>query len=204
VTFSLKKVVQLFDAATFGHIAKRIEQSPLGAWMSTQVDPGQFIELYAAHEVRLRGYVLSLVPRWSDAEDIAQQSSLILWKKFDQYETGTNFFAWACQIVRFEVRAYSRRVARDRKVFSEEFVNAVMEQTVQSRTELQDRTKALQKCVEKLPTAHRELLRLRYDEQRSVGSVATILNRPIEAVYKALSRIRQTLYTCIRRRLVQG
>jgi RNA polymerase sigma-70 factor (ECF subfamily) len=180
------------------------EQRSMGAWMSTQADPGQFIELYAAHEARLRGYVLSLVPRWSDAEDIAQQSSLILWKKFDQYEPGTNFFAWACQIVRFEVRAFSRRVARDRMIFSDEFVNAVMEQTVQSRTDLQDRVNALQKCVAKLPAPHRELLRLRYDERRPVGSVAKVLNRPLEAVYKTLSRIRQTLYTCIRRQLAQG
>jgi len=172
--------------------------------MSGRLDAGEFIELYTAHEVRLRGYVLSLVPRWSDAEDIVQKCSLILWKKFDQYEPGTNFFAWACQIVRFEVKEFGRQLARDRMVFNDEFLNAVAEATVQSRQELQQRIDALQKCVARLPKDHRELLRLRYDERRSVGSVATVVNRPIEGVYKALSRIRLALHACISRRLAEG
>jgi RNA polymerase sigma-70 factor (ECF subfamily) len=169
--------------------------------MRGQADAGQFIELYSAHEARLRGYVLSLVPRWSDAEEIAQRSSVVLWKKFGEFEPGTNFFAWACQIIRFEVKAFHRRAARERMVFSDAFVNAVAEETVRSRTQLQERVEALQKCVAKLTPPQRELLRLRYDERRSVGSVAEVLDRPLDAVYKTLSRIRQALYTCIRREL---
>jgi len=172
--------------------------------MDSRADAGEFIELYSAHEVRLRGYVLSMVPRWSDAEDIVQKCSLILWKKFDQYEPGTNFFAWACQIVRFEVKAFARQQSRERMVFDDEFLKAVAEETVENRLELQRRTEALQKCVASLPQEHRELLRLRYDERRSVGSVASIVNRPIEGVYKALSRIRVVLHGCIMRRLASG
>jgi RNA polymerase sigma-70 factor (ECF subfamily) len=172
--------------------------------MSSRGDAGQFIELYATHEVRLRGYVLSLVPRWSDAEDIVQKCSLILWKKFDQYEPGTNFFAWACQIVRFEVRTFNRQRAREHMVFNDEFLESVASETVEGRTQLQRRIEALQKCVERLPPAQRELLRLRYDERRSVGTVARVVNRPIEGVYKALSRIRLALHTCIGRRLAAG
>jgi RNA polymerase sigma-70 factor (ECF subfamily) len=89
-------------------------------------------------------------------------------------------------------------------VFNDEFLNAVAEETVQSRQELQQRIDALQKCVARLPKDHRELLRLRYDERRSVGSVATVVNRPIEGVYKALSRIRLALHACISRRLAEG
>lgn len=172
--------------------------------MSPKTHAGQFIELYTAHEVRLRGYVLSLVPRWSDAEDIVQKCSLILWNKFDQYEPGTNFFAWACQIVRFEVKAFGRQAARERMVFNDEFLKVVAEETVEKRQELERRIEALQKCVAGLPLEHRELLRLRYDERRSVGSVAKLVNRPIEGVYKALSRIRLALHTCIRRRMAAG
>jgi len=169
--------------------------------MSGPADAGQFIQLYSSHEARLRGYVLSLVPRWSDAEEIAQRSSVVLWKKFGEFEPGTNFFAWACQIIRFEVKSFNRRAARERMVFSDAFINAVAEETVQSRTQLQERVEALQKCVAKLTPPQRELLRLRYDEQRSVGSVAERLDRSVEAVYKTLSRIRHALYTCIQREL---
>ena len=41
-----------------------------------------------------------------DAEDVLQEANLVLWRKFDQYQEGTNFFAWACQIIRYEVLKY--------------------------------------------------------------------------------------------------
>jgi RNA polymerase sigma-70 factor (ECF subfamily) len=158
------------------------------------------MELYANHEMRLRGYVQSLVPRWSDAEDITQQCSLILWKRFGQFEPGTNFFAWACQIARFEIQKYWKNASRNKVVFSDDFMEAVTARTIEHQDELQTRIDFLQECVAKLPQKHRELLRLRYDERRSVGSVARLLDRPIEGVYKALSRIRLALHRCISRR----
>jgi len=168
--------------------------------VNLQADPAQFMELYSNHEVRLRGYVQSLVPRWSDAEDITQQCTLILWKRFGQFQPGTNFFAWACQIVRFEVRKYWTTAARNKMIFSEDFVAAVTARTLEHGDELQARIDFLQECVAKLPQKQRELLRLRYEEQQSVGSVAESLDRPIEGVYKALSRIRLALHKCISRR----
>ncbi len=172
--------------------------------LSLHEDPAQFMELYSAHEMRLRGYVQSLVPRWSDAEDIVQRCSLILWKRFSQFEPGTNFFAWACQIVRFEVLKYRKTAAREKMVFSDAFMDSVVKHTVRNCDDLQTRIEFLQECVAKLSPDHRELLRLRYDERRSVGSVAKTLDRPIEGVYKALSRIRLALHTCVTRRMQGG
>jgi len=171
-----------------------------GTGVNLQADASEFMELYSNHEMRLRGYVQSLVPRWSDAEDITQQCSLILWKRFGQFEPGTNFFAWACQIARFEVQKYWKTAARNRNIFSDDFMDAVTARTVEHQDELQTRIDYLQECVAKLSQKHRELLRLRYDERRSVGSVAQLLDRPIEGVYKALSRIRLVLHKCISRR----
>jgi RNA polymerase sigma-70 factor (ECF subfamily) len=162
------------------------------------------MELYSAHEARLRGYVQSLVPRWSDAEDITQRCTMILWKRFDHFEPGTNFFAWACQVVRFEVQKYRKNSARDKMVFSDAFTDAVDARTTSMQDTLQMRVAFLQECVGKLPARHREVLRLRYDEQRSVGSIAKLLNRPIDGVYKVLSRIRLSLYVCISRRLTEA
>ncbi len=167
-------------------------------------DGSQFVELYSTYEARIRGYVQSLVPKWSDADDVLQRCNLVLWKKFDQYEPGTNFFAWACQIVRLEVLKFRERAARDQLVFSEEFVDRVAENTVLRSDELGMRIEYLQECVAKLSPDHRELLRLCYDEQRSTVSAAKFLNRKVDGIYKALSRIHLALYTCVSRRLARG
>lgn len=172
--------------------------------MPRQIQADEFVELYAAYESRLRVYVLSLVPRWSDAEEISQRCSLILWKKFGQFEPGTSFYAWACQIALFEVKEFRRKTARERVVFSDEFVDSVADRAIKMEEQFPERAKALQKCVQQLPKHQRELLRLRYDERLSVILVAKMLNKPIKGVYKALSRIRQALYLCINARLETG
>jgi RNA polymerase sigma-70 factor, ECF subfamily len=163
-----------------------------------------FISLYTAHEARLRAFILSLVPRWSDAEEIAQRCSMILWKKFDQFELGTSFFAWACQIARLEVKEYRKKAVRQKVLFTDAFVDAVANEVMEMQAELPLRLRVLQKCVEKLQPKHRELLRLRYDESKSVKAVARTLNRSVDAVYKGLSRIRQALFECINRALAAG
>jgi RNA polymerase sigma-70 factor (ECF subfamily) len=68
----------------------------------------EFLGLYAMHAPSLRGYLLCQVPRWIDAEEIFQRCAVLLWEKFDQFEPGTNFEAWACHIVRLEVMNFGR------------------------------------------------------------------------------------------------
>jgi RNA polymerase sigma-70 factor, ECF subfamily len=163
-----------------------------------------FLRLYTANEGRLRAYVLSLVPRWSDAEEIVQRCSMVLWKKFSQFKPGTNFFAWACQIARLEVKEFRKQHTRERVVFSDDFVEAVADEAVAMQSELPPRIRALQRCVEKLSSQNRELLRMRYDEGKNVQAIARSVNRPLDAVYKALSRIRLALHNCIDRALAVG
>ncbi len=169
-----------------------------------QARADEFIQLFTANESSLRAYVLSLVPRWTDAEEIVQQCSVVLLKKFAQFRTGTNFFAWACQVARLEVKDYRRRQKRDRVVFSDEFIEAIADDAVASQSELLVRLGALQHCVEKLSRDQRELLRLRYNDSGSIDSVASAVNRSVDAVYKSLSRIRQALHDCINRTLAVG
>ena len=133
--------------------------------MAEQGSADDFIQLFTAHQSSFRrAYVLSLVPRWSDAEEIVQQCSLILWKKFSQFRPGTNFFAWACQVARLEVKDFRKRQRREQIVFSDEFIDAVADEVFEMQAELPAQLHALQGCVEKLSRDQRELLRLRYNE----------------------------------------
>ncbi len=161
----------------------------------------EFIQLFTAHEPRLRAFVLTLVPRWSDAEEVMQQCNLVLWKKFSTFQQGTNFFAWACQIARFEAKDFRKRQARENVLFSDEFVDAVADEAAVMAGELGDRQAALQRCIEKLSPTHRKMLQMRYDAHGSVEGVSKALNRSMDAVYKALSRIRQGLLECVTRTL---
>jgi RNA polymerase sigma-70 factor (ECF subfamily) len=169
--------------------------TPTGEPAPERVD--LFVRLLGQNQRRLFLYVMTLVPSWNDAEEIIQETNLVLWREFDQFQPGTNFAAWACKVAFHQVLAWRKRKQRDRLQFSAEFVDAIAAETAAALDTLEDRSQALAGCIEKLQTPHRDLLRLRYTEGQGVDAIAQKLDRSVEAVYRALSRIRHTLHECV-------
>ena len=180
----------------------RIREGPAEPAGGTGGDgPADFAALLARHHTALLGFVLSLVPCWSDAEDIVQETSAAMWRKMNDFRPGTSFFAWACQIARYHVMNHRRRRGRDRHVFSAEVVEALGREAESDAGRLESERVALQGCLEKLDPAGRELLRSCYAPGATVGEVARGLGRTPNSIYKTLNRVREALLNCIRRKM---
>lgn len=164
----------------------------------------EFVRLLGQNQRRVFLYVLSLVPRWTDAEEIVQETNLLLWREFHQFQSGTNFAAWACKVAFHQVLAWRKRRQRDRLQFDHDVLEQIGLQAQALGDELDDRVAALADCLERLPSPQRELIRLRYNEAQSIEAIASSQQRTVEAVYRALSRVRQILYDCISHKLGQG
>jgi RNA polymerase sigma-70 factor (ECF subfamily) len=156
-----------------------------------------FVRLLGQNQRRIFLYVMGLVPNWNDAEEIIQETNLVLWREFDQFQLGTNFAAWACKVAFHQVLAWRKRKQRDRLEFSPAFLEAVAAEAITAADALEERSRALAGCVGKLPDAQRDLLRLRYTEGLSVDAIARQVDRSVEAVYRALSRIRHAVHQCV-------
>ena len=169
--------------------------------MSDQANVTDFIKLLTSHEVRLRAFALSLVPHWADAQEILQDANVVMWRKFDQFQSGTSFFSWACKIVHLTARDFRKRQARSKVRFSDEFLELVALQTVEMEDELADRELRLSVCVSKLKEKHRRMLHLRYELGMSGDEVAAALGSTAKAVYQALARIHKALFDCVERGL---
>jgi RNA polymerase sigma-70 factor (ECF subfamily) len=68
-----------------------------------QNSPADTIRQISQHQAALLAYVLTLHPDRSEAQDILQETNVVLWQKIDEFRDGTNFKAWAFRI------AYHRR-----------------------------------------------------------------------------------------------
>ena len=69
------------------------------------------MRLFARHEGNVRAFVASLLPDWEGVDDVMQEASLVMWRKFDQFDpvrAGSNFVDWAFMIARYEVLMYRR------------------------------------------------------------------------------------------------
>jgi RNA polymerase sigma-70 factor (ECF subfamily) len=93
--------------------------------------------------------------------------------------------------------AWRKRRQRDRLVMSEEFLTAVSRELIDEAERLDERNRLLAGCLRRLPDHHRELLKLRYTEGGSIETIAAALHRSADAVYRKLSRIRQSLAECV-------
>lgn len=158
----------------------------------------QFVEQFLRCQDRIYAYVAMLLPNRADAEDVFQQTSLILWKKWQQFDPDRDFVTWACGIAHYEVRNFLRK-HKDKA--SSYFAEDVLEQIGQVRLEMHDvleaRRRALRQCLERLKQAKRELLERCYAGKDTIKTIAQSLGQPPNVVYMMLKRLRRSLFDCI-------
>lgn len=161
----------------------------------------EFVALYARHQQKVFHYILSLLPNWSDAEDVLQQTSVVLWRKFGEFAPGTDFAAWACTVARYKVLNHLRTRGRDPHVFSEELLEILADEGLGEIDRLSSELRALGDCLNRLGPPERELVRKAYAPESNFREVALASGRTPNSVYKQLHRIRVALLKCIQGRL---
>ena len=149
------------------------------------------------HERRLRGFILSLVPNWADADDIAQEVRIRLWEQFSSYDPTKDFGAWARTIAYYQILTYREKQARHRNLVSSEFVDAIAKEIAGLSEELEAEQRALADCFEKLPEAKRDVLMRYYSGQHTTREIAAELGRSFDATRQAILRARIALSDCV-------
>lgn len=161
----------------------------------------EFVQLFTANQRRLYLFILPQVATTQDADEVLQETNLVIWNKYQQFTIGTNFFAWAAQIATYEVLKHRQRRHREKLQFSDEFVNLVADEAVERGDELEQRRRALQHCLMRLRVKDRKLIQMRYRPGESGKALAAEMGRPANSVYQSLGRIRRSLLECINRRI---
>jgi len=163
----------------------------------------EFVRLLTQHSSRIFGFLLALCFNRTDAEDVFQNTSVLLWEKFDSYAPGTNFLAWACRIAYFEV-LYDRRKNRRVKTLSDAAWESLASDALRVTDRQDDHQESLAECLDRLPATDRDLLEQKYYSQRSVAEIAEGCSKSVHSVYRSLSRIHQALLQCMRRAIAAG
>jgi RNA polymerase sigma-70 factor (ECF subfamily) len=166
----------------------------------------RFLRLFAKNEERIRRYIMVLVPNRADADDIFQETTVALWKKFGEYTPERPFFNWACRFAHFQVLGHRKREAvRSKHLrFSDAALEALSGEAQPTENDLTQWRQALATCVESLPASQRELIQLRYSTDATVVDVARRTGQAAKSLYKALARIRLRLAKCVQSRIATG
>jgi RNA polymerase sigma-70 factor (ECF subfamily) len=168
-------------------------------------------EHFASHFIkcqdRVFGFIVTMLPNRSDAEEVFQQTSMILWRKWGEFAPGADanadFVAWACGIARYEVLNFLRKAGRRSISLSAEVVELLTTDRLAMDEELAHRRAALERCIDNLQPAQRRMMEDAYGGAQPIKSLAARLGQSANAVYLTLRRIRQTLADCITRRMAE-
>ncbi|MEJ6645282.1 MAG: sigma-70 family RNA polymerase sigma factor [Akkermansiaceae bacterium] len=156
-----------------------------------------FIQRFTSYEQDLRRFIRSLVPTWTDTDEVLQQTAMVIWRKFEQYDADTTFMKWACVIARFEALSYRRKMARDRLVFREDVLNLMADEGVEELDRGRPRHDALVECLSEMPEKQKQFVLLAYTPGVKVKELAEEAGSSAAAYYMRLKRLRRQLMDCV-------
>ncbi len=156
--------------------------------------------LFVKHVSALRVLIRAFVPDFNQADDVLQDTFLLITEKADSFQEGTNFLAWAAAIARLKVLESCRKGRMAGQTLSPEVIDTLFA-SLPTTSPQDDFPETLRECIDELAPSARRAIDLRYGESCKPAEIARRLKWKPEAVYVALSRARSLLRDCIDRKL---
>ena len=157
----------------------------------------EFLQLITEFQGRLFGFVLVMLGDVDQANEVLQETNLVLWRKSDEFEPGSDFKAWSFRVAQFQVMAFRQRQIRDRLVFSDEVIEQFSRDAAAQDEAYEQRIELLGTCIDSLSERNRDVLCRFYDQGESLDTIAASLKRTANAVGQMLFRIRRSLIQCV-------
>lgn len=157
-----------------------------------------FLQHFVAHRYHIYMFIFALVANKADAEDVFQEVSTLLWRKFDQFEPNTNFRAWARQFARNAVLNYRRyHTRRMMLTLDDDLAETFAERFCHVQDQIEDEVEALRHCVTKLDDRNRELVQRLYLKSEPVRIIAGSWGVSVQRIYQRLGRVHKLLMHCV-------
>ncbi|BCU79782.1 sigma-70 family RNA polymerase sigma factor [Luteolibacter sp. LG18] len=168
-------------------------------------DHAAFRQIVERHQHAVVGTVAKMLGDPAEAEDIAQQVFLRLWRHAKRYRPEAKFTTYLFTIARNLVFNESRRRGRRKEVSVEEredsanfHLPAPTEREPDSALLQGELQAAVDKAIQSLPEAQRVAVILRRYEQMPYEEIAKVLELTVPAIKSLLFRARTTLREALR------
>ena len=169
--------------------------------MTESSQTNEFLRLLMANQKRIYAFILATVPNRQDADDLFQETVLLMWSKFDDFQRGTSFVAWGITVAKYQILSVRKRHAVRSLHFSAMAMELLHSESDAFLEQMDSRTQALRVCIRKLNPRDYELICLRYQDELAPRSIAQQMGRSVQSIYKRMARIHETLLRCVRRAL---
>lgn len=159
-----------------------------------------FSSLLREHHRELLVYIRAIAGDEAVGKDIAQDSLIVAWKSWDNFDQEKDFGTWVRGIMRNKWREYLRRQSKQVSL-EPEILDAMESQMLEWSALRQDGGPSvfikLEGCLGKLPDGLITVVKQFYFNRNSTEEAATALEISGATVRKRLERARQALKQCL-------
>lgn len=139
------------------------------------------------------------------AEDIFQNTVLKAVTKDVSFQAEAALFSWAFITARRDSLNWFRKHGRELVGIDEDILTLIHQDWQNDHLNPKgNRFELLRDCMEELPQKSEKILRLRYFEGLSCGEIADSISITLDAVYKRISRIQNSLRKCVELKMQPG
>jgi RNA polymerase sigma-70 factor (ECF subfamily) len=156
-------------------------------------------ELIARYQNRLYRYLLRIVRKPAEAEDLFQQTWLRVVEKIGSFNTSRNFDAWLFTLARNQAIDHLRRIRPHSLDEPDEHRETAADRIASTdHTPLEhalaaERRAAIGDAMAELPVMYREVLTLRFEEEMKIEEIAQVTAVPVSTVKSRLRRALEQL-----------
>lgn len=166
--------------------------------VARQRDRGAFASLYRHFAPRLKSYLLRLGADAGTAEEVMQESMLVLWRRADSFDPSqASASTWVFTIARNKRIDGLRRGRRPEFDPEDPALMPSAPEPADRRLETAERNHRLRQAIEALPDEQARLLQLAYYDDMSHSAIAETTRLPLGTVKSrlrlAFGRLRQAL-----------
>ncbi len=149
------------------------------------------LEIIIKHYLKpIYGFVFRYAGNQADAEDIAQNVFVKMWRQLKKFDTKKNFKVWLFTIAKNTALDFlKKKKAVPFSAFEDKEGNNFLANTLadpaplpQEIFERQELGQLLNSAIKKLPLAYQEVLSLHYQNQLTFQEIAEILSEPLNTV----------------------
>lgn len=172
--------------------------------MSPSEPSREYLQLIASHQGLLYTHIRKMVTDAHGAQDVLQETNLLLWQSSEKYEMGTNFGAYACKVAYFKSLEYIRKRKRsDFLSFDSDIVESLGTAAQEAMHE-DEHELALGNCMKELKPEEQRLLKRRYYDRATVRAISEEEGCTEGSLQQLFFRIRKSLKICIEQKVSEA
>ncbi|HEY5893338.1 MAG TPA: sigma-70 family RNA polymerase sigma factor [Chthoniobacterales bacterium] len=158
-------------------------------------------DLVERHQARVIGTVTRMLGSDREAEDVAQQVFVRIWRSAGRYQPNAKFTTWMFTIVRNLVFNHTRRYRGQIQTELDEEMGDEHQKTPDEDVLEAEKQRAIQQAIDALPEAQRLAVVLRRYDNVPYGEIARIMGQTVPGVKSLLFRARTSLRESLRKYL---